>query len=1340
MSYVDPILKHYTDLPDLFESKDSFFLDSKDTRSIRNILQNQRVLLVSEPGFGKTRLLKERLLIDGVEGIFIDIKKISGQSIADYINDVLDELQSFESYNDELGRVKLFKTKNFKLVNSSKIVVCFDALDEMNQSGFENMIGMLRVFLKKYSKVKIIVSCRKAHLRRWNSLFSDVDFDYYELLPLDRDKVREFLKASGLGDEGIDALFNKLRFQYRDYLIQTPRYLELVADKAQTNVDELENITRGQLLELFIYKKLDLERINAGSEAIRIDIVKRVLEKLALLMEMYQTNEIKKDELMDFFDDIKSTLNEVLLNQMTLDEFIDRTVLKENIDKDNIDTVEFENAEFQEYLASKEMLRLGNVSQIVFDLTVVKDLDEIHPSWLNTLSFLVEHDQSILRQVLDYVNGHSIPLEDYMKLLTRFGVDKLPESERRAIFSLVFDYYQCAGHWLSLDVVENLAFYYDKTLALKLRKVIRSRSLKGDVRSVAVANVIALVGDLVDRQMLMPSELNYWKGYIRRILFVRGQHEVVMRRGILALAKFGDANIFTSRLVNRVFSTGEDTIISDLFYAIEELNLESPLAIQTVIRGVKKDNLTARHHLYKLKTNEGIALLLKHLASDNALLYELLNHESIFFDDHRRLIANIERADVNFIPILKRLVKNALNDRTFFRAEKSKLIRAIAVHIDKKTDGYLFDLIRLAELHSLFSLSDIFADIIRKDQVRRFVANLRELTGSNSVAIHVFQIVKQSERIDADEIYEEGRQFIPDEYELIESPPNRDKEAEDRLRIYNEFLMLLQPSDGKYVPSVFSFYVDHAKELDGLITPENIARLKYLISDSIFDKFDPGQHQLHIERVNDSSTRYTTHSWIHIFGDCLFAARSLNMNVGNYRQRILNYIPFAYHNHTEAIFALIPNPTTPELQNVLRLFEDRTDDLKVHRPSSMISFCKKYRITSGLSLLKYFIESDLIQVHDKLDALEAIALLDRDKREKSYFQHLFDELENPDDTSLIDKINEVLVGYYNDRDAIEWRFQQLIERAFPFKRPKGVHGVSSEEHELDRREFANALVQLKLLSLKPRFLKLLNDSMSIMSKGPDFFDYTGYIWSVVMDYFRGLKELGDLSILNDLELAVGKLLGRPGGNWLRYHYQRLKLEYIVDLGKPKNFFECIKKYNELKTCKYLDISSDCQLFEYLKKAFERDLQVWWGPEGGKDYVFKYGKPGQSRREDEDLIQKLLKPQIELLLMRAGLRSTGINILREVQLLNDKRTDFLVYHGFIGPVLIEVKLFKNPEARPSTALGNGYKAKLLDYMRGTGSNFGIFLVFEVDNNFTKKDYIKDLEDYYGDEVSLAVIGL
>ena len=54
--------------------------------------------------------------------------------------------------------------------------------------------------------------------------------------------------------------------------------------------------------------------------------------------------------------------------------------------------------------------------------------------------------------------------------------------------------------------------------------------------------------------------------------------------------------------------------------------------------------------------------------------------------------------------------------------------------------------------------------------------------------------------------------------------------------------------------------------------------------------------------------------------------------------------------------------------------------------------------------------------------------------------------------------------------------------------------------------------------------------------------------------------------------------------------------------------------------------------------------------------------------------------MELALIKKGLRHTDIKLKREEQTLDDKRADFTINYGFIGQVLLELKLSHNSESK------------------------------------------------------------
>ncbi len=78
-------------------------------------------------------------------------------------------------------------------------------------------------------------------------------------------------------------------------------------------------------------------------------------------------------------------------------------------------------------------------------------------------------------------------------------------------------------------------------------------------------------------------------------------------------------------------------------------------------------------------------------------------------------------------------------------------------------------------------------------------------------------------------------------------------------------------------------------------------------------------------------------------------------------------------------------------------------------------------------------------------------------------------------------------------------------------------------------------------------------------------------------------------------------------------------------------------------------------------------------------------------------------------MKRGFRDSDIK--REVQLHDDRRLDLLISYGFVGPIMLELKLLHNPEIT-NASKRKDYKDKIKKYLLGTSSEHGFYLVFKV----------------------------
>jgi predicted NACHT family NTPase len=147
------------------------------------VSRNNHLLIVGKPGSGKTTLLKY-LTLQACKGkmaetpIFISLKDWSDseQSLHDFI------IQQFEicGFPDPRPFV-------IYLLKKGKTLVMFDGLDEVEQSKNAQAISAINDFCKRFSKAKIIVTCRIAAV---DYIFSG--FAYVEIADFSREQIFSF--------------------------------------------------------------------------------------------------------------------------------------------------------------------------------------------------------------------------------------------------------------------------------------------------------------------------------------------------------------------------------------------------------------------------------------------------------------------------------------------------------------------------------------------------------------------------------------------------------------------------------------------------------------------------------------------------------------------------------------------------------------------------------------------------------------------------------------------------------------------------------------------------------------------------------------------------------------------------------------------------------------------------------------------------------------------------------------------------------------------------------------------------------------------------------------------
>jgi len=1322
--FITPNIGIFDGLEDFQKRKDEYkaplLLGEFQKINLRSLLDHNLSLVVGEPGSGKTYLLQEivKLITPQVskKAIFIELKSFT---MGDTIPKIISR---------QLAMPDTVRSENFKLKNSKDITICLDGLDEIRQSLFSEAVERIKDFLGKYKSISLLLSCRLSYYQKF-PVFEGKKFKIIALYPFLLKDTREYLEKSKIPEEKIELIFKKLRFQNRQLIIQVPRYLTLLVGYIHSNPTiDISQINRGELFEYFIYKKLEKE--DKVLDRQKINLIKRVLEKLALIMEIYQTNEISKDELMNFFDDTKSTLTLILLTQTTIETFYDKSLIK-----DNIQTVSFENPEFQEYLASKELIRLGRLEKVLYDIVVDKELQEIHPSWFNTLNFLLEQKPDLLDKILNFgFKETKLVIDDeYSKLLFKLNYEKLNKETIRAIFKEVLTHYQeREGLWLDLDIAEGLSYFYESTLSDFLKSWIDGRKHKQRLL-VKRGNIALIIYFLLKNKSLANQDQRYWKKKLISFANDENENGVLQRRSLYALSQFKDP-----LLINKVKNTWRhrDELVQRAFLRFcYKTDPNSKLSIKYFIEGTKRDFLEPRYGIWEITDKKGIKELLGFFKNDPFFFQRFLDEESIFKDRDKRIIQNVSVIlDDEIAKLILDVLIKGLDSPYSYHAENSTFVKGLTILLKEHNSNFLFKLIsRIKKADKLkaniFAFQNVFASVLEKNQVKRFINELSQIPKSKRLALWTLQQIKSSDRKQRKEIYEEGRKYLKKEYEKFEkfAPEERLQHPElQEEKVYRKFQLRLEPEMGKYDLGVFRFYISNKEILERKITEIEKKRIISLMTGSIFEKFDPkeGYRIFKINRRDSNNTNYTWHAWNPIFADCIKLASLLKVDVSKYRQKIINFIPFAYYEDRKAIFKLIKGVKAKELKYVLSIYKSNSD-LKLFQPESFIKFVKEYKLKEATPFIKEFIKEEALSVYNRIEALRIIESL---KPNEDFLEKIFKEYKVSEDESfqLSETANQLLIENYKDRKAISWRFNQLKERIFEFEEPRGTHSVGPQESELRKKRFANSLIELKDISYINKFLDLLDFSFKKINENKQYWSYVEYLWQIAFQYFDNLKFTRSYEPIKQLKNFLQNNLNSDYSNWFKEKLKRLKRSYIVYIGKPSNIADAIKTFNEIKLKQYLSIGTTEELFDNVKKTINEDLKNWIENEGGGKII-------------RDKIEIEIQPTIQLALENKSLkRGFDFQIYREPQKLDSKRVDFLINYGFIGQILLELKLSSHSDLQGDNLENRKSFKSLQQYMRGFGVDYGILLI--INDNKVDDDRLNKIKNSYSKIGGLETIGL
>jgi hypothetical protein len=1351
--YIGQNMQQLLNIDFLIKEDDNDWLIEKINGDIVNISfetlfnsENKRYMIVAEPGYGKTRLLKEIVLKSEEkkkETFFIDAKKIKSFSIEDSLKKCK-YLSDMDISEEDLQKQTQFKTTENDFVNSIDTIVCIDALDEVSVSELYELLERIEEFIENNSDIKIFLSCRTHHLKKINFNFATLDFKFISLKPFGNVHIKQFLK-SRLGKKiDLESMYQKSKMSNLIDFISIPRYLyyfsELLKDGS---LNEVINMSRSSMFEHFIYRKLDKE-LQKNTPQSQIDLLKRVLEKLAFIMKIDGVSEITKDELMTVFEKMDSNFSQIGFRDDLISKLYDRSLLK-----DNVETIEFENQEFLDYLSAKKLARFEKVEQVLFDVAIEPHIKELYISWFYVLPFVFELKPSMIEIFLDFLDKHDkhVFSSEYFQALLNIEPEKISKELKSKIFDTVFDYYTNHTKWFDANsgsISRKLSRYYEDSKYSKILNSIDGRKNNGHSLTVLRTNAVRLISLIIGDKRLDENKIKFWQEKVSKWLKEDVTEYRYLHRNILEeFAGLSNGDFEWIKKHRFIFEKGiqvqaeyaracfkvapNDTFSIDVYLDTHKYWYENKEDID-LSRSDEEYN-----YILRLSTPETMKYALKKIWESKEEYYPRFceNLDNGIFEDEKKNefkdnLLNI--CNDELLEFLKECIIESMDDNSYHWQICNGLYTIFIEVIVEKDKEYIKKFVEILEFkyaneewHFYHSFLDYVSIDFLSKHFDDFVGNINKIKDRKIQSNILEQIYYRLPNESC--IREKITSIYPD---LIKEQEVPNYEATRREKLCEKWKTKIEPEPNKFKTDLFQFFVNHKEKLVDCLDYEEKYKSTVEIAKEVLKNNNPLKRGKVEKKENGGATIWQ----VNYYESCIVFAHKENIDLDQEtRDNVFRYLPFNINSDYETTLAVAKTPSSNAIADIVDVYAGkRDDDLGIYHVRQFTELYNSMKLKQFEPILLKILKDSAIEEYEKVYITQSLPsdiltaeIIKENKKELG------------EDSDLYQAYLSILMRKHLDKDAIVEAFEWTKRKAKNIKNNHRFYDPMSRTEYNISIGMAHSDYSIE----KDKELLLLSSVLS--GEGQD--NSSTFLKKVVESHLKYLLEIKPNAheIILDIEKFLDANKDKKDLHWFEYTLQDLKQVYLGKV-KESNIVKAIKKYNQLENEDYLPVSSSFDLRELIKDVIEQDIRRWIEDEGAYKHIQELAKK-EKNTNAEDFIQKSIKSQMELALVKRGFRDTDYNIIREEQLLDDKRLDFTVRYGLIGSVMVELKLGHNSEAKSKTKNGKNYIEKLKKYMAGSHSDYGLFVVFNVkDEKSNFEEQMIELNKLYEDVDKISVLGL
>lgn len=1279
IDYINPRVNKYQNIDDLLKNKKRVRLlyAADEYLSIDKLVQEDFVCIVGDPGIGKSRLLDE-ICSSKKETVYrIHASEFKAQSVPDGVKYCL-----------------------------------IDALDEVGDGIFYNTLISIKDYKKKHLKVKVLFSCRKNYVESYANHFSSFcNLTYLELCRLSKNDVET--KIQKCKKETKDSL---QRIPNLKELITIPRYLTFLLE---FDDEGRENASISGLFEYMIKRSIQEAITASKTSSLNNDnmkiLIQRVLEKVALILEISRKDKISKDELYSILDGIRGNMAQILVSNVSL-LFLENRILNETNG-----ILRFESTELQEYLAAKELCRQDNIESFLYDVAVQKKIRHIYPNWFDVIPHMshindkAETFINIIKLIISYESD--LNNEAFVSLVRYVDPLLLSNQHKSELFSLLLDHYLRTPSYLGWrsSVLKLMIKCYSSNIKEKLK-------IPTTFSKMFVDNISVILEGISQDNRLDIELFDYWTNEADKLFQENNEEKKLAALTIYDAINARDSlfklsaeyNKFSIRLQEKYCEvTGYEQLANQ---AVTDCWLSgcferNPYAINAVLN-IEDANTMLYAYSKIIKSNK---------------LYEFFNPQrsiSVFYDYNLKRQFEILWKHNHDSKIVITKVFAQYSDLDSFDSRHNFYAIIKRIFLDNDTAEIFIESIgdkwELANLLSKFETDFVDSQLLKA---------IEESLGKAKVDKKYIDIILRTltDKIRKDENKKATALNYISRYSNTFEQWDKNAETEKKEDPLLSLAYQNLSDSNKSELEKYNIAYGLCKHIDFIKNQE--PRPLVNVIETFMNELDLDDTKL----TSDDSGKFSISFSLAAIPYYIKALYNLGYNtlLEKHREILAKTLPIACctiagnTKEIKTIYKLIiENLTEKEKQELVDWWKSRNDDFLNIRPDEVM-----YCITTyGITPLSYKLEEYIKEYVDKSDpaisytahkALELISQGYLDWKVEDY-KKLFNALNEDDIESVKMLCNAILIEKFQDNDAIKWRINYLKEHITKsISHEIGhVYEVPAEEQEMtdvNPRMFRCFMNIKGNEELNNQMIDLFDFALSLF-KTSNTLQYASYLLKQIYSFFINTD-----NGYNIVELRR-KIVQSETARTSSLAYDIMTSNEMVYLSKETTSVDkAIKLYNKCEEESYLEIRNDGDLRRYFS-LIHSEVQKEIQDQGIYSLI-------SQRDLNEDFIQRELKNTIINKCCKLGL--SEIEVDREVALQDNKRTDILIRYGFCKPIMIELKLLRNQEIQ-NDEKRREYKHKFTQYSKATNASLSVFWVFNNDNSNNKKfnclkEEYKDLDN-------------